>query len=303
MQKLCLRTGELLSRHPILWLPYLGADLLAICLWRLRGLAQKSIVHWFATGHSALGGSIALPPHDYAALNRAFLAYLPIGIATILSIVWLFVAALLATATMVHSIELDQRPDAGKILTEVSAHWLRILLFALRFLITLVVFAGGTTALSSYVLFLLHRGDLFHTSFGLIAGLVLVGIGCTAWLVIPSALRLLKRDAAALVPAYIRNQGTILAILATEAGVAVGFVVPKLEASVLLDSQWEITALSVVNSVVANAPDALLFVALALLAAEVSRERNNEKNSKIVELLPVLMPLHFGKSEDPPQAN
>jgi hypothetical protein len=69
----------------------------------------------------------------------------------------------------------------------------------------------------------------------------------------------------------------------------------------MLNSRWEITALSVFNSVIANAPDALLFIALALLAAELSREGDSNNVSKIRELLPLLMPLHFGKSEEPPE--
>jgi hypothetical protein len=52
---------------------------------------------------------------------------------------------------------------------------------------------------------------------------------------------------------------------------------------------------------VADAPDAVLFIALTLLAAEFPREDDGEIGSKIRELLPHLMPLHFGKSEEPPQ--
>jgi hypothetical protein len=114
-------------------------------------------------------------------------------------------------------------------------------------------------------------------------------------------MRLLRGEEAVLVSAQTRNQGTILAILASAAGLAFAFFVTKFEASILLTSQWEITTLSVFNSVVANAPDALLFIALALLASELSREGNSNKGPKIRELLPLLMPLHFSKSEEPPE--
>ena len=288
--------------HPILWLPYLAANLLAICLWQLRGLAEKAIFHWFTTGHShsVLGGDIAFLRVDSATLARASIAYAPIGIATIIAVVCLFVAALLATADIVDSIEREQRPDAKEILSKLAAHWRRILLFALRFLITVGVFFAGTMLLSYYLLSLAHRQE-FLTSFWLLAGVILIGVGCTAWLLMPAAIRLLGGGATVLVSTQIRIRGTILAILATEAGAAIGFFVPKLEASMLLNSQWEITALSAFNSVIANAPDALLFIALALLAAELSREDDSNKVSKIRELLPLLMPLHFGKSEEPPE--
>jgi len=299
MKKLCDRVAELLREHPILWLPYIAADILAICLWRLRGLAEKGIFHWFTTitVHSVLGGDIALPRRDSATLARASIAYAPIGFATIVAVVCLFVASLLVTAAMVDSIEREQRLDAREILARIAVRWRRILLFALRFLITVGVFIAGITLLSYYLLFLVHRQELI-TSFWLVAGLMLIGVGCTAWLVIPAAMRLLRGETAS-VSAQIRNQGTILAILAAETGLGIGFLIQKLEVSIMLNSRWEITALSVFNSVIANAPDALLFIALALLAAELSRESDSNEGSKICELLPLLMPLHYDKSKEP----
>jgi hypothetical protein len=64
-------------------------------------------------------------------------------------------------------------------------------------------------------------------------------------------------------------------------------------------SRWEFTALSALDSILTNAPDALLFVALALLAAEYPRESENNKGSNIHELLQVLIPLHFRQSKEP----
>lgn len=299
MLRLCRRVGELLCKHPILWLPYIAADLLAICLWRLRGLAEKGIFHWFTTGHSALGGDIALPPHDSTTLAKASLAYAPIGITTIVAVVCLFVAAFVATAVIIDSIGREQKPDARMILVILGARWRRILLFSLRFLITVGVFVGGTAALSYYLLSLAHRQDLI-TSFWFLAGGMLIGVGCAGWLAIPAAIRLVG-GATVPVPVQTRNQGTILAVLAAEAGAALGFFVPKSEASMLLNWRSENNVLSVFNSIVANAPDVLLFIGLALLAADLSREVDDKKDSRIRELLPVLMPMHFGKSEAPPE--
>ena len=110
MQKLCGKVVELLRKHPILWLPYIAADLLAIFLWHLRRLAEKRILHWFTTGHSALEGDIR------AALAKASIAYAPIGIVAIVAVVSLFVGALVATAVIVDSIEREQRPDGRMIL-------------------------------------------------------------------------------------------------------------------------------------------------------------------------------------------
>jgi hypothetical protein len=69
----------------------------------------------------------------------------------------------------------------------------------------------------------------------------------------------------------------------------------------LFGSQWEITALHVFNSVIANAPDVVLFVGLALLAIGLSQENDTKEGFKIDGLLWRLMPLHFGRNTEPPQ--
>jgi hypothetical protein len=301
MQKLFRKVAELLIKHPILWLPYITADLFAICLWRLRGLAEKGIFHWFTTNRSVLGGENVLPSNDHAALGRASIAYAPIGIATIVAVVCLFVAALVVTATMVNAIERTQKPSGRKVLADLAVQWRKIFLFALWFLIVFISFAAATAGLSIYLFILAHHQYL-PVPFWLEAGLALVTAGCGAWLVTPALMRLLRKGGATSVSIRKRNRVAILAILAAEAGLALGFFMSKMEASMFFNSQWQITAISVLNSVVANAPDALLFVALALLAVELPMETESGKDSKHGEFLPVLMPLHFGKSEEPLQA-
>lgn len=182
---LCAKVVELLRKNPILWVPYVAAGLLASCLWELRGLVQSGIMHWFTTGHFVMDGKIALTRNNLDAESNGTIACIPIGIAAVVLVVGLFVAALLATSTIVDSIERKQPPGAKDILAGVWAHWRRILLFGLRFLATFVFFAAGITALMYYLLFRTHRQYVYHLPFWLIAGMLLVTVGCTAWLVMP----------------------------------------------------------------------------------------------------------------------
>jgi hypothetical protein len=300
MQKLCGRVAELLREHPILWLPYLSADLLAIGIWWLRGVTETGIIHWFRTSHSALAGGAAFPRDNYEVLNKALFAVAPIAVASVIAIVWLFVAAILATDAMVGSVGREQRPNFREMLADLAARWWRALLFALRLLLTFAVFAVGTVALSFYLLYLLHRRDLF-TAHWLSTGLMLLSAGPVAWLVMPAAMRLIGGGAAVHASARTRNQGTILVILAVGIGIALGFILPKMEPWRLFNSQWEITAVSVFNSFVVNAPFAVFFVALAVLAGGLSLEGDGERGSRIRDFLRLLIPLHFGKSEEPPE--
>ena len=225
-----------------------------------------------------MGGNIALTP-DHTILARASITYAPIGFATIFVIVCLFVTALMVTAGMVDAIGREQRTDARKVLAIIASQWRRILLFSLKFLVTFGVVAAGATILSYSLLYTVHRLDLLASTF-LLLGLVLVVVGCAAWLVMPSAIRLLQAETTGLVTAKTRNQGLILAALVTGAGVALGMIAQKIESGIILDSQWEFMALSGLNSIVADAPDVLLFIALSLLATKEIQKPEIQGNSE-----------------------
>lgn len=79
---------------------------------------------------------------------------------------------------------------------------------------------------------------------------------------------------------------------------ALGVIAQKLEAHLIFESRWEVTALSFLNSILANAPDVLLFIALALLAAGCAPEKERSSDSKIHRILQALMPLHVGQSKE-----
>jgi hypothetical protein len=96
----------------------------------------------------------------------------------------------------------------------------------------------------------------------------------------PSAIRLLQAETTGLVTAKTRNQGLILAALVTGAGVALGMIAQKIESGIILDSQWEFMALSGLNSIVADAPDVLLFIALSLLATKEIQKPEIQGNSE-----------------------
>jgi hypothetical protein len=298
MKKLWRKTAELFRMHPVLWTPYVAAELLAICLWRLRGVAEKGIFRWFLTRHSVLGGDIAVPNTDHAALARASIAYAPIGLATIFVVVFVFVVALVVTASLVDAIGREQTPDLRELLAGLVPRWRRILLFSLVFLVAFGVFAAGAAGILFCLLYAVHRPDLLTSAIWPPAFL-LVSVGCPAWLLMPAAIRLLRADKTMVVSVQARNWGTIIAILATEAGVGLGMVLQKAEARIMLDSRWELTVLSALNSILANAPDVLLFIALALLASENWEEVEKDRGSKVRELFQILMPLHLRQNREP----
>lgn len=298
MRNLWRKAAKLLLEFPVLWVPYLAAELLAIGLWRLRGMAEKGIFRWFSTSHSVLGGNMEAPAVDHATLAKASLAYAPIGLATIFVVVSLFVIALVVTAGMVDAIGREENPDARAALAGIAPRCRRILLFSLVFLAAFGFAGAGVLLPAVYLLKVVHRLELAPST-ALSFGLAPVVVGCAAWMVTPLAIRLLRAGATGPVSVQIRKRGTIMAILAAEAGIALGVISQKFEAHMMFGSRWEGTALSLLNSILANAPDVLLFIALALLSTECAREMERSEDSKMHRILQALMPLHFGHSKEP----
>jgi hypothetical protein len=233
-------------------------------------MAEKGIFRWFSTSHSVLGGEVATPM-DHATLAKASIAYAPIGFATIFVVVCLFVSALLVTAGMVDAIGRDHTPDVRNAFAAITSKWWRILLFSVKFLLAVGVVFAGVVVPSFFALKAIHHVELLYSP-KLLYAWVIVFVGCIAWLIMPAAIRLLQANSTGLVSSRTRIQATILAILVSEAGMALGMIVQKMEAGTILDSQWEVTALSALNSIVANAPNVLLFIAMALLAAKFKQE-------------------------------
>jgi hypothetical protein len=297
MIRLWRKTIELLRKNPALWLPYLVAELMAIGLWRLWGVVRTSIFHWFTTRHSVLGGELPVPSTDYSAPTKASFVTLPIGFVVVFAVVCLFVVALMTTAWMVDAINREQKTDVRGILAGVLQRWKRILLFTLLSLVAFGASMGGVGALLFFVLYLAHRPDL-RTSHLSALGMSPVFVGCATWVLVPMAIRLLRADKTIVVAFRARNIGAITAILAVVAGALLDFFLWKAEGRVQLDMQFERWMLAAFNSVVANAPDVVLFVGIALLAADYSHEMDGGGVSKVRALLQAAMPMHFRETNN-----
>lgn len=297
MIQLWRKTIELLRKNPVLWLPYLAAELMAIGLWCLWGVVRTSIFHWFTTRHSVLGGDVPASSTDYSAPTRVFQVSLPIGFVTVFTIVCLFVVALMTTASMVDAINSEQKIDVRGILAGFSQRWGKILLFSFICLVTFGACVAGGGGLFTFVLYRVDRAELL-TSHISTFGIVPILVGCATWVLMPMAIGRLRDDKAAPVPSKTRNLGAMTAIVATEATALLGVILWKAEASVQLDTRFEWSMLGAFNSVVANAPDVLLFVVIALLAAEHSHEVEGGGGSKVRALLQTAMPMHFRETKD-----
>jgi hypothetical protein len=193
------------------------------------------------------------------------MVYAPVGFAAILAVVCLFVAALLVTAKMVEAIDREQTPDLRASWAEVVPRWRGVLIFSVKFLVA----CGASLAATAFPAYLL-LGAVRHREIATSAIFLNLGtltiVCCLVLLLVPAAVRLLQVEQKSNMPVSLRGQAVVFAAVATEAGLLLGMFAQKLEAGIVLDHRWELTILSALNSIVANAPDVLFFIALALLA-------------------------------------
>jgi hypothetical protein len=212
-----------------------------------------------------LDGNTVSPNFDNGTLHRAVMASIPIGFATYFVNVCFFVVALVVTARMVDAVWQQQRPDAIVALAGITPRWREILLFSLKFLVVYGVLTAAVLLPASFLLKAVLYGEITISKIFVFVGVVVVA-GCTACLLIPSAIRLLQAPEFGSVTAEDKRRGTIFAILAVAVANALGDLFQRAESAMTFTSHIESTVVPLVTALLVNAPDVLLFIALALLA-------------------------------------
>jgi hypothetical protein len=266
MKELWKWTFELFRKHIILWVPCSIAGILMLAVGRLR----KAEIHWllgfFGTRHSALGGLV--PSAEPAqAQHRAMMVLYPLGFLIHLLEVCLFVVALTTTMSLVQMVLEEKMPDMVAAVRKIVPRWREVLLFSLKYMAVLAVVVGLLVVLPASSL-TPERFHEFVLSKVFIDVSGLVGEGCLAWLLMPTAIRLLRPLGSPIISAQERTTGTVFAVTASAGSLVLQFLVGKAEIALMLDNQWQGDAIAVVNTVIINMPQVLLFIALALLAMQ-----------------------------------
>jgi hypothetical protein len=208
----------------------------------------------------------------------------PLGLCRYFLCVCFFVVALAVTAKLVETILEEKKPELSVALRGTVPEWREILLFSLKYLAALaalsaVMLLSTSSALISYRLSVIVASKAFLYSVGLVLE------GGVAWLLMPAAMRLLQSPDVTPVSVQCRRRGTVFVVFMSALALALGDIVGMAEARVMLDNQWELSAVSALNSIVVNAPEVFLFISLSLLASGYSREADSSKSSRASLLL------------------
>ena len=248
------------------------------------------IFGWISTEHyhSALGGDVVT--YDARDAWHLALAYSsPLSFVKDAVEVVAFVLALAVTAKMVGMIVEEQRPDLRAALRGIATQWRAILLFSIKYMAGLgamlallaLLTASATNSLKSLAIL---ASKEFLYSFSMAA------VGCIAWVLMPSAMRLLQAPRLVPVSGEHRMSGAILMVITSGIALAAGDILNWAEAGVTFDNQVEVFALSVANTIVENVPEVFLFIALALLARQGLAEALKPASAEDVAIPPELAP-------------
>lgn len=296
MRELWRKSFELFRRHPVLWAPYVCAELLAFCLSTLRRMATKPILLWFArtTTRSALGGESVT--YDFAKGQRhAFLAIWPLDWGVRYVNVCLLTAALMVTACLIAALVHGQRFGWKNALSSLRIRAKSILVFALKLAALMLV---STAILILPVSYVDVHWNLDQTQyFPAAIGGAIVTNALIAWIVTPMALRLLQSPGGTLLDAQRKKLGRYSAVITVFVIAVLEFAIPRAESRLQLHSNLQAQTLFALNDLANNLPFLLLFIVLALLALEVPL--TSEPPMRLPESIRRLMPLHYPPADEP----
>lgn len=300
MLKLWRKTIELIRTDPILWVPYLCADLVTSCLTWLRRISSNAIFHWVTTKHlhSVLGGDAVTTDFDHAAMKKAILLSGPLEWATRYANACLYVAALILTASLVAMILRGEKPDLAVALPALRNNPSRIFRFTLIFCALILVLTALIAFPSSYLLNARYHASQLLYSVTIICGELLILI-CSAWVMAPLAVALIRPADAIAVSAELKKLARTFAMIAGTCTIVLEQLSILLIIRHVRLSHLGFAVFDPLNSLIVNSPFVLLFIALALIAAEDPLDIPSDGVLKTRRLFEALMPLHFGQGREP----
>lgn len=305
MKELWRKTTNLFLKYPILWLPFVCANLLNDSLRMLGRAADTRILLWLATTTrgSVLGGSPVqihsnIAPAQIAwisGLTEWSLRYLTACIGTV---------ALVVTAAIVAMIVRGEQPRLRGALSELRNYPKRILGYSFKLYFFDLAFATFVrlTVFSLRHRFIYSFPPTGWDRFAIIAftqGLLILRLIVFAWIMIPIEIRLLRPPDAGAPTADEKKLGRYFVILTGLGAIALTIALPRLLFSLVALRGFPEEVFSSLASLLWTFPYLLGDIGVALIAAGWNWKLDEAPTqSKLRELARVLMPLHFCQREE-----
>lgn len=299
MLQLWRKAAQYFLKYPLLWLPFICADVCAFSLTRLRVLARPFLLQWCVTSHhSVLDSGIASSSLDDAAVLNAMRISAAWRWITQLANRYLYAIALVVTAALVCKILLGEYPILADGISRMRGYFKKSFLYAIKYyFLSLILFVLIDFPTDYWLLPTIHSKHLFYRVLSncevLLTGLI------TAWWMAPIAIQLLRPADHQDISPEDKNLARGSYIFTAIVSFALGqLLYPALDL-LNLQSNVKKTASLAFCSVAVNIPYIFLYIVFALIAFRASQEVAAQPGSRARPLLEVLMPLHFPKHDQP----
>lgn len=291
MRYLWQRTANLFWQRPILWLPVLGAQLLASYLKLFQRMLTHHIAFWLVSSHSVLGfNSPDSRSEDPTVYFKLTLFTAPLEQGTNYLTIWLFTAAMVVTVFMVYTISSNEKPTFVSAYVALRSYLKRISWFSLKLLVVGVVAAGASTyVFISFFFSRLSSADLSHqTSIFLFA---LLEVSFVVYFMTPVSLRILRDKLAVPIKPDLIRQAQIMAVLAVFAANIIARYIPMVERPFLSEPISRNSLLHhgiiVTGLLVSALPYIPLFITFAFITMDIRNQtESNDFNALTPESLP-----------------
>jgi len=267
MQELWGKISQLFWDHPVLWLPYICAELSTLALGWMTKFATRAIIQWSLTTHSALGADY--PIYDPAKQHLALILASPVGALGQFMNVCLMVSALVLTALLLESILRGDHPGILNSISSLKPFIGRILWFSIRFCVCMALLEFTAFLVVSTPIASLR--DRVHWSFPDTTTLIWLGVlavfTATAWIVTPWVMKLIQTaDSSVMDPAELRLARNA-AMLAAASSAALAYLYEIARTGIRVNSAFEGIFIGASATIVINVPLLLLFLALPLIVS------------------------------------
>jgi hypothetical protein len=299
MQALIRKTVNLFVSYPILWLPFIIAELLDDGLNSLRSLTTKPLIYWFATRHTAFGSEFR--DFDKTAENKVLMVSHLLVQGTHYLSALLTATALVLTGALVALVLRGQKPDLATAVSVLRAYPRRIAVYAAKnWALGMLLFALVGFPVSSLLQAYANPTPTVWNIVG--KSEALLTLPCYAWIMAPISLAFLRPAGSAAVSPRQRQQARYFSILVGVAGILLSWLLMPLLIKLTAHLPWQPVLFSL-GSLLVRPTSVLLYIGLALIAFEESMPDLPPLGPRIKKILEPLMPLHFRSGQEAASAN
>jgi hypothetical protein len=294
MQVLFRKTLNLFVSYPVLWLPFVVAELLTNVLHQLRHLTLRPLLNWFSARHTVFGGESQHLDQAAEAKTRVVEFLLQEGTSYLQA--FLTAVALVLTAVLVYMILRGQTSGFAAALSALRDYPRRMGVYALKFwVLGLLFFALIGFPVISLV-------SAFTNSSPTVWNIVaksesLLTLPVIAWIMAPIALALVRPADSAPPSSMQKQQARYFWIAVGFIGLLMAWLIDPPLIKLTARLSWQ-PVLSSLRSLLVESHSVLLYIGLALIAAEEPLPDFPPLGSRIKTFLEPLMPLHFRSCAD-----